>query len=326
MTTLSARCNAPLVATCVRASFKPCPHSTSRAHIHSGNPTSGLDGTSCLLRCSSCCSEFSVVDQRDGLVQRSAAGHVLTATSNRVRLCGDKSWPSRNRVPESRQRNSRTCASRCKRTWFLRCLLQRSSRRAPPAAPHRGLGESLRQRCRTPLHNNPTPFSRDPIGERSPRNHKSCWTLHVSAPLRGLRVAAKLVVGDESMILGSHVIFGAYGFWLPNDPRGSWSEFVGAWDFVSLRSRNENHGPSLRHSVTPSLRFVTTPPFGEKPKRLWLIRHFNSTSNKLRRLVAVSLSSRARQDLPSGRVPSCRIISISLCPAFDTTWNNWSSN
>src|SRR5882757_5451494 len=32
------------------------------------------------------------------------------------------------------------------------------------------------------------------------------------------------------MVLGSHVIFGAYGFWLPNDPRGSWSDFVGAWE------------------------------------------------------------------------------------------------
>lgn len=32
------------------------------------------------------------------------------------------------------------------------------------------------------------------------------------------------------MVLGYHVIFSAYGFWLPNDPRGSWSEFVGSWD------------------------------------------------------------------------------------------------
>ncbi len=31
-------------------------------------------------------------------------------------------------------------------------------------------------------------------------------------------------------VLGYHVIFSAYGFWLPNDPRGSWSDFVGAWD------------------------------------------------------------------------------------------------
>jgi REP-associated tyrosine transposase len=34
------------------------------------------------------------------------------------------------------------------------------------------------------------------------------------------------------MIHAYHVIFGAYGFWLPNDPRGSWSEFVGAWELV----------------------------------------------------------------------------------------------
>lgn len=32
------------------------------------------------------------------------------------------------------------------------------------------------------------------------------------------------------MIHAYHVIFGAYGFWLPNDPRGSWSDFVGAWE------------------------------------------------------------------------------------------------
>jgi hypothetical protein len=28
------------------------------------------------------------------------------------------------------------------------------------------------------------------------------------------------------MVLASHCIFTAYGFWLPNDPHGSWSEFV----------------------------------------------------------------------------------------------------
>jgi REP element-mobilizing transposase RayT len=34
------------------------------------------------------------------------------------------------------------------------------------------------------------------------------------------------------MVFASHVIFGAYGFWLPNDPRGSWSDFVGAWELL----------------------------------------------------------------------------------------------
>ena len=34
------------------------------------------------------------------------------------------------------------------------------------------------------------------------------------------------------MVIAYHVIFSTYGFWLPNDPRGSWSEFVGAWELV----------------------------------------------------------------------------------------------
>jgi hypothetical protein len=34
------------------------------------------------------------------------------------------------------------------------------------------------------------------------------------------------------MIHAYHVILGTYGFWLPNDPRGSWSDFVGSWDLA----------------------------------------------------------------------------------------------
>jgi REP element-mobilizing transposase RayT len=29
-----------------------------------------------------------------------------------------------------------------------------------------------------------------------------------------------------------HVIFCAYGFWLPNDPRGSWSTFIASWELA----------------------------------------------------------------------------------------------
>lgn len=36
------------------------------------------------------------------------------------------------------------------------------------------------------------------------------------------------------MILGAHVILSTYGFWLPNDPRGSWSEFVGSWRLLQF--------------------------------------------------------------------------------------------
>jgi len=32
------------------------------------------------------------------------------------------------------------------------------------------------------------------------------------------------------MAIAYHVIMSFYGFWLPNDPRGSWSDFVGGWE------------------------------------------------------------------------------------------------
>ena len=59
------------------------------------------------------------------------------------------------------------------------------------------------------------------------------------------------------MVLGYHVIFGAYGFWLPNDPRGSWSDFVGSWEMfrygsatkttetISLANREHDHTQRL---------------------------------------------------------------------------------
>lgn len=32
------------------------------------------------------------------------------------------------------------------------------------------------------------------------------------------------------MVVAYHVILTNYGFWLPNDPRGSWSTFVRSWE------------------------------------------------------------------------------------------------
>ncbi len=34
------------------------------------------------------------------------------------------------------------------------------------------------------------------------------------------------------MVRAYHVIFGTYGFWLPNDPRGSWSNWIGSWELL----------------------------------------------------------------------------------------------
>lgn len=50
------------------------------------------------------------------------------------------------------------------------------------------------------------------------------------------------------MIVAYHVIFGMYGFWLPNDPRGSWSDFVGAWELF-------RYGPATKTTERHSLAY-----------------------------------------------------------------------
>ena len=45
------------------------------------------------------------------------------------------------------------------------------------------------------------------------------------------RLAGRVLAGFN-MILAYHVIFSTYGFWLPNDPRGSWSDFVESWELL----------------------------------------------------------------------------------------------
>ena len=39
------------------------------------------------------------------------------------------------------------------------------------------------------------------------------------------------------LTLAYHVIVSLCGFWLPNDPRGSWSDFVGAWELFRYGGR-----------------------------------------------------------------------------------------
>ena len=50
------------------------------------------------------------------------------------------------------------------------------------------------------------------------------------------------------MIVGYHIIFGMYGFWLPNDPRGSWSDFVGSWELYRF-------GPATKTTETRSVAY-----------------------------------------------------------------------
>jgi len=52
------------------------------------------------------------------------------------------------------------------------------------------------------------------------------------------------------MILASHGIFTAYGFWLPNDPRGSWSDFIRKWDLLRFGNATKT---DTRKSVAHTL-------------------------------------------------------------------------
>jgi hypothetical protein len=65
------------------------------------------------------------------------------------------------------------------------------------------------------------------------------------------------------MIRAYHAIWGVYGFWLPNDPRGSWSEFVASWELVqhgkpigkSRRQIDHQQLRAWRSTALASLRY-----------------------------------------------------------------------
>jgi REP element-mobilizing transposase RayT len=67
------------------------------------------------------------------------------------------------------------------------------------------------------------------------------------------------------MILASHVIITAYGFWLPNEQRGSWSDFVRKWELLKFGKAttiettrsvaHRSHDRDLRKTMRNSLRY-----------------------------------------------------------------------
>ncbi len=67
-------------------------------------------------------------------------------------------------------------------------------------------------------------------------------------PHRQLTIAA--------IVLAYHVIFGTYGFWLPNDPRGSWSDWIASWELLrnagAARRRPSPFEPAPASATHPS--------------------------------------------------------------------------
>lgn len=67
------------------------------------------------------------------------------------------------------------------------------------------------------------------------------------------------------VILGHHLILAAYGFWLPNDPRGSWSTFVGSKSLLKFGPATKvdthrsvaarPHDREARHAAKRALKY-----------------------------------------------------------------------
>jgi hypothetical protein len=84
------------------------------------------------------------------------------------------------------------------------------------------------------------------------------------------------------MVRWYHVILTAYGFWLPNDPRGSWSEFVASWELYKFGpatkvsdKRSYAHDPhdvALRRAAKRALKY---PPVRfDQPQRALILDGF----------------------------------------------------
>jgi REP element-mobilizing transposase RayT len=62
------------------------------------------------------------------------------------------------------------------------------------------------------------------------------------------------------VILAFHCIFSTYGFWLPNEPRGSWSTFVASWELfrfgpaIKVETRRSVAGRSYDHGLKSQMR------------------------------------------------------------------------
>jgi hypothetical protein len=106
------------------------------------------------------------------------------------------------------------------------------------------------------------------------------------------------IQGELPMIIAYHAVFTTYGTWLPNDPRGSYSEKIYSEELASLgpilygRQDPQPENATLRRFWTAAIPRLTRPPF-----------FLNDTS---RGLVGRAFASTvARLDL---QVPACAIM------------------
>jgi REP element-mobilizing transposase RayT len=80
-------------------------------------------------------------------------------------------------------------------------------------------------------------------------------------------------------LLATHLIWGCYGFWLPNDPRGSWSKYVGSQPLYDLGGNartvdtrrslaQDRHDSSLRRRTKRGLQRPPVRMTGEQAREV----------------------------------------------------------
>ena len=115
------------------------------------------------------------------------------------------------------------------------------------------------------------------------------------------------------MILAVHAIFSAYGFWLPNDPRGSWSTFVASWELYK-------YGPATTVSTHRSLAYRPhNKQLRQKAKDDLNYPPVLFTGIQARAIGRASRKQSRTADSSSMPAPSCPIMFTSSSPAMPAT-------
>lgn len=96
-----------------------------------------------------------------------------------------------------------------------------------------------------------------------------------------------------------HLILTAYGFWLPNDPRGSWSDFVRAWELTRF-------GDATKVSTRRSLAKAPHSREQRLEAKQALVRDAVSFSG--RQAVAIADGFRKWNELSGGKIFACSIL------------------
>ena len=91
------------------------------------------------------------------------------------------------------------------------------------------------------------------------------------------------------MVHGYHVILPMYGFWLPNDPRGSWSDFIRKWELVRFgkatktvqrRSVGELYPVEIRQRDAAKRALTYSPVLNDGHQAASIARGFSTKARK----------------------------------------------